>query len=257
MSEARSTAYQRNERGSWVPVDKPDSLAEEMTNPGERIAFGVRSWTVWETSSYQRDTGERPMFDVGEQQRTRLRLELDTSRRRFHTIREDGVAPIPGGLILDLFTITKPEEEVGGRVRHWAPSRHDSERNDLLGTVMVRPEMMDRLVAALRADERVSIVVGLRVYKQSIAHSFDEDWMLQDFYVDWEAEMPLDHFAVHISEERTIAAPADSDEEVDARSEVVPATSAVPTFDPRIVQRLNWIAGILVVIAVVLLLRRA
>jgi hypothetical protein len=256
MSEARSTTYQRNERGAWVPADKPDSLAEEMTNPGERIACGVRSWTVWETSIYQRDTGDELVFDVGEHQRTRLRLELDTSRRRFHTIREEGVAPIPGGLTLDLYAITKLDEEVGGHVRHWAPSRHNEDRNDLLGTIMVRPAMMDRLVAALRADERVSIVIELRVYKQGIAQSFDEDWMPQDFYVDWEAKLPVDHFAVHISEERAVAAPADSDEEVDARSDVVPTTPAAPVSDPRLVQRLNWIAGILVVIALLLLLRR-
>lgn len=246
--------YLRNERGAWVPTNNADSLAEEMTNPGDRIWFGVRSWTIWETNSYAKETDDPLTFDAGERHTRRLRLELDTSRRIFHTIRESGTERVAGPFHLDLFQITKPDEEVGGHIKHWGPARHEPERNDLLGTAIVRESALTRLLDALKASERVSIGLGLKVYKRGIAHSFDEDWMMQDLYIDWEATIPLDFFAYQISEERKVEGPADSNEEFDAKAPTVAENSTAANVE--LTKRLNWIVILLALIVALLLIRR-
>ena len=256
MTEVKT--YRRDERDAWVPTDNADSLAEKMVSFSDRVWCGVQAWTIWETSTFQMAGGDRAVVDVGEHDRTRLRLELDTSRRRFHTIREQGTTPVTGGLILDLYAITAPDEEIGGRVTHWGPDSNEPERNDIVGTVMVRDVMMKRIVRALRASENVTVGIGFKAYKPAMARSFDEDWMLQDFYVDWQSAVPVDFFGITITDEQQVV---DLDPVSNVTESKLPAvqigrvTDAEMRPTANLSKRADLIVGLLILIVLLLLFR--
>jgi len=245
--------YERNAQGSWVPSNNTNSIAEEMRLSPTRFTCGVKSWTYWETYNYQSATADAWPPSVGEKHVRRARLDLDTARSNFHTIGEEGPSAITGGVHLDVYSTGSDAEEIRGQLRHWGGDRNEPDRNDILGNMIVRPAVMDRLLTALRKDERVSIGLQIKLYKSNISRSFDEDWMLQDFYVEKATRMPIETFSITYAETRTVAVPADSDAEHEAR--ITPVPVVVPSMTGDLRQRFNWLLGLLTAIVILLLLR--
>lgn len=160
---------------------------------------------------------------------------------------------ITGGVKLEVYSTESDADEIGGQLRHWDEDRDEPDRNDILGTMIVRPPVMDRLLAALRKDERVSIGLQVKLYKTNISRSLDEDWMFQDFYVEEATTMAIETFSIAYEDTRTVAVLADSDAEDEARS--TPAPVDVPSMTADLRQRINWMLGLLAAIVILLLLR--
>jgi hypothetical protein len=251
MTDAQG--YERNEHGSWVPSNNANSIAEEMKLSPTWFTCGVKSWTSWETDNYQSATADAWPSSVGEKHVRRVRLDLDTARRNFHTISEEGPSVITGGVNLEVYSTGSDAEEIGGQLRHWGEDQDEPDRNDILGTIIVRPPVMDRLLAALQKDERVSIGLQVKLYKTNISRSFDEDWMHQDFYVEKTTRMPIEAFSITSADTRTVAVSADSDAGREARITLDPVVVPFMTTDIR--RRINWLLGLLAAIVILLLLR--
>jgi hypothetical protein len=245
--------FQRNERGAWVPTDDPGSIAREMTAQSLLNWYPVKSWSYSEISSFGRDTDALLPSQRGESDRKRLVLVLNTDRRRFHTIRAEGAEPIGGAFTFEVHALIGGDDELGGYVRHW-PRRDDGEDgDDLIGSINVRETMVLRLAEGLRSGGRVAIGLQMPVYKEAIAHSFDEGWMHQNLYVPYAENVIIDAFQVRVTEEYGVRTDdADTPPPLVRIDQAEPRLAAV---HPELMKRMNWGLMLLAVIAVLLAVR--
>lgn len=248
--------YMRNDRGGWVPVGDAGSLASEMTVESIYNWYPVKAWSYSVTDSYGRDCDAVFSTERGENCRRRVSMVLDTGRRRLHTIRAEGAEPIGGEFRLEVYELLGPDEQLGGYLRHW-PRRDDGgEGDDVLGTIMVRDRMLLELVEGLRAERRVAIGIQMPTYKEAIAHSFDEPWMLHDLYLPYSENVQVDKFTVNVVEEHGDLAEPQTEITAVYPAAIEPDRESVaPAVSPDILKRLNWGLLLLATIAVVLLLK--
>jgi hypothetical protein len=59
----------------------------------------------------------------GESDRRRFVLTFNTGRKRFHSIRAEGAERIGGEFTLGVHALIGGDDELGGHVRHWPPTR--------------------------------------------------------------------------------------------------------------------------------------
>ncbi|QAY77251.1 hypothetical protein [Sphingosinicella sp. BN140058] len=264
MHEGR---YIETEEGVFLPEDDPDSAAGRMSAHEISIRYAVGQWLIIEeTSAPVGELSEGRWLPVTDQPpAATLRLKLKNDRRRLHTIRAEGSAPIKA----DFELVVRPSSDgnSGGYVRHLPPKeRADPDESDdeaLTGTLAIPAKRLEYIVGCLKhPGARLKLSLELPLYKPAIAHDFDRDWYSQDFYLRHDATTPITGYHLNVlvgplrteDEEREaeLARMQADDEPQYGGDEVKPDAPAehlsrpAPDRDPR----LTWIIALLTLLVI-------
>lgn len=200
MRFGKDRKYIKQEDGSYVPEDKPDSAGEVIRRTTESVRFELSQWEVVHITAGH-EPGEREPFmlqrdDPGS---SYLRCLLENEDRNFHVINEDGVKPIFEPIELRLFPLNTNEIGIEGRLTHYPRwvSTYDEHifEERISATLGVPAERFRWFLDHLRLPGvRVQITLHMQVYKEQIALSFDQPWMSQDFAVEYEGTSQITQY---------------------------------------------------------------
>lgn len=217
--------YSRQEDGSFVPDDDPESKANVLRCTSQSFRYDMRHWEAIHITAGHDQSEEREAFtfrrdDAGS---AHLRCLLDDDRRRFHVITDSGITSLDGPIELRLFPLSTAEIEIEGRLTHYPrwESSFDGEVTEerLSATLGIPADRFYWFLDRLRLpNTRGVISLDMRVYKEQIALSFDEPWMSQDFAVEHNSTSHITQYHLHIVEGPGI--PDDDEREASAAVEV-------------------------------------
>lgn len=257
----REGRYVKTEQGTYVRADDPESIASEMTPHSKAFFFDVDQWTVIASTSVVSENAEKEKwaFNSDAPPSYMLRLKLHNERRTFYTLREEGTARITGDFEFDV--TESASGDGGGYVRHhqaWQAKHSDDSADEMLSGACILPK--DRLVWIVEQlkvpGARLSVKLDMPVFKERIAHDFDEFHMSQDIYLLHNEQVVLNECSLNVifgpgkteSEQRE-----DELEEINSEFD-----SPVPPLPQPVVmqdRRMSWIIALLVLLVLVQLLK--
>lgn len=213
--------FQKLEGGQFVPADDPDSAAGRLSANSHSLLYRVTDWVIVDNVAGYDHSREREKFTFykDEEAETRLRCILSDDRRILHSIREEGMECIGTTMSLDIVPIENVEIE--GAIRHW-PANPDSEfktsrQDQLIATLGIPRIRFDWIIDRLRNQSAVlNVSISMPLYKTAIASSFDEPWMIQDFYFPYEAITPIFAYEIYAVDGPGYGKLIDKEEESDS-----------------------------------------
>jgi hypothetical protein len=250
MRFGRDRKYSRQEDGSFVPDDDPESTANVLRCSSQSFRYDLRHWEVVHITAGHDQSEEREAFtfrrdDAGS---AYLRCLLVDDRRRFHVITESGITALEGPIELRLFPLSEGEIEIEGRLTHhprWESS-FDGEVTEerLSATLGIPADRFYWFLDRLRLPSARGVVsLDMRVYKEQIALSFDEPWMSQDFAVEHKSTSHITQYHLHVVEGPGIPEDGETEEytavgeEANGTALSPPVRQAAPVTDISVGQR--------------------
>lgn len=194
--------FQKLENGQFVPTDDPDSIAKTMSMQDTTLSYRVSDWVIIDNVSGYDQSIEERWFYRDEQSETRLRCILNNDRRILHSIKEEGTSLVGTKMNLDIVPIEKAE--IDGQIRHWPAPESESEgesQNQLIATLGIPKSRFLWIIERLRNQDAVlNIRISMQLYKSAIASSFDESWMMQDYYFPYETITPILAYEIYVAD---------------------------------------------------------
>jgi len=230
MRFGRDRKYSKQEDGSYIPEDEPDSAAGVLRCSTQSIRYDLKHWEVVHTAAGHEPNKDREPFTFQQDDpgSSYLRCLLENDRRHFHVITESGTTPFEPPIELKLFPLSTSEIEIEGRLTHhprWESSYGGEVYEErIIATLGIPADRFSWFLDHLRLPRaRGVIVLDMRVYKEQIALSFDDPWMSQDFAVEHKATSHINQYQLHVIEGPGI--PKDDEPAEDLFHEDEPATA--------------------------------
>lgn len=210
MRFAKKSRYNKLDDGSFVPEDEPDSAARRLHRHSHSLTYHVREWTMVSNVEGFDQTKERERFTFyrDEPKGIRLRCFLENDRRNLWSLRNGGIEPIGGAFNFHILPIE--EKEIEGYIHHCPPSSQGDESDDdpseensgtVSGALGIPRERFDWIIENLlkAPGARLTLSLSMKLYKEEIAHAFDDHWMSQDFMLPYDEYTQIEAYEIAVA----------------------------------------------------------